>query len=715
MNRVSRFVLNISVIASHFLLGSSVVLAQQESGVLEEVVVTAEKRETSLQDTAISITAFTGDMMRRFGIRDSLDLAKMVPNLNIGARRNEVLVNIRGIQSNNTTEIGDPAVALHLDGVYLSRPRGAAALFYDVERIEVLRGPQGTLYGRNATAGNINIITNKPTNEFDASGEILFGNYNRVSTRGMLNVPVVEDKFMLRAAFMSDKRDGFNKNDRVVDSIESTDDADDVAFRLHGLINITDNLSALITGHYHDIGGVGGNPGFQNLIEDPSDLRVISLNTQPYIDAEVYGFNVQLDWDMDGMALTYLGAFNVDDVKDRLQDADQTTPVFSGAATALFGPFSQWTQVYTHELRLASTGDSRINWLLGLYHFDEEQDVFLYFQPNPGVTVLEFDQFDIGATSKAAFGEIRFDVSDRVELVGGARYTDDRKHRNGETRTVVSGNIVARSPNIGSADSENFDWKVGANFRPADDALYYASVATGYKAGGFNDGIGAPYDPEEVLSYEIGTKLMFQGRRLMLNGSIFYMDYSDLQVSATGIGPTGLPGLFTQNAAEATVQGGEIELVALVGDYARIDASVGYVDATYDEYQTDDPSIPGTLIEDLSGNRLTKAPEWTFNIGAEYEFQLGGLGTLTPRVQFHYEDDQYLREFNKPVDHEDSFTRTDVVISFRHAGGQWYLEGFVNNIEDEDVRNNLQNFPGHGLQYQLDAARTYGVRLGFEL
>jgi iron complex outermembrane receptor protein len=271
------------------------------------------------------------------------------------------------------------------------------------------------------------------------------------------------------------------------------------------------------------------------------------------------------------------------------------------------------------------------------------------------------------------------------------------------------------SPNIGASSSSNFDWKAGVNWRPADDSLYFFSVATGYKAGGFNDGIGSPYDPEEVLSYEIGTKQMFQGRRLMLNGSIFYMDYSDLQVSATGIGPTGLPGLFTQNAAEATVEGGEVELVALVGESARIDASVGYVDATYDEYVTDDPSVGGTLLEDLEGNKLTKAPEWTFNVGAEYEFQLGGIGTLTPRVQFHYEDDQFLREFNKPVDHEDSFTRTDIIVSYRHSNGQWYLEAFVNNIEDEDVRNNLQNFPGHGLQYQLDAPRTYGVRIGFEL
>jgi iron complex outermembrane receptor protein len=707
------------VVCSGALLAATA-LAQEGGLALEEIVVTAEKREATLQDTAISVTAFSGDMLRRMGVRDARDLAIHVPNLYIGSRRNEVLINVRGIQSNNTTEVGDPAVALHLDGVYLSRPRSAAALFHDVERIEVLRGPQGTLYGRNATAGNINIITNKPTNELDASGEILFGNYDRISARGMVNVPIIDDRLMMRAAVMSDNRDGYNDNDVQFGYIKNTDDADDLSIRLHTLVNFTDSLSALVTLKYHDTGGVGPNTSFVRLIEDPDDLRQFSFNTQPSIDVEVYGLTTEINWEFWNMALTYIGGWNVDDVKNRLQDADQTTRAFGPPTNTMaqFGPFSQYTYALSHELRLASTdADSRLRWLAALYYFDEVQDVWLNFNPVPGVQRLIFDQDDVSALSKAVFGEAKFDLTDQFELVGGIRYTEDEKARYGQTVTIANVfTIVGVSPNIGKVKSDSTDWRAGINWRPTDDWLYYFSASTGYKAGGFNDGIGAPYDPEEVMSYEGGAKTSFFERRLLLNGSVFYMDYTDLQVSATGVNPiTGLPGLFTQNAGEATVWGLEIEGQALLSDAARVDFSLAYLDAEYDQYDTDDPSVPGTLIEDLSGNRLTKAPEWSFNIGAEYEFRLGEMGTLTPRVSFHFEDDQFLREFNKPVDHEDSFTRTDLVLTYRAPGERLYVEAFANNLEDEDVRNNLQNFPGHGLQYALDAPRTYGVRIGYEM
>ena len=209
------------------------------TGLLEEIVVTAEKRQATLQDTAISITAVTGDMMRRMGVRDISDLISMVPNMRVADSREDFIINVRGIQSNNTTEVGDPAVAVHIDGVYRPRPRGARALFFDTARVEVLRGPQGTIYGRNATAGNVNIITNKPVNEFDASAEVSYGNYDNISTSGMINVPVIDDRLMLRAAVLTNDRDGFNINNRAVKSIKNTNDADQFAARGHILARPT--------------------------------------------------------------------------------------------------------------------------------------------------------------------------------------------------------------------------------------------------------------------------------------------------------------------------------------------------------------------------------------------------------------------------------------------------------------------------------------------
>ena len=693
-----------------------------DTGVLEEIVVTAEKRQATLQDTAISITAVTGDMIRRMGVRDISDIVSMVPNMRVSDSREDFIINVRGIQSNNTTEVGDPAVAVHIDGVYRPRPRGARALFFDTQRVEVLRGPQGTIYGRNATAGNVNIITNKPVNEFDAAAEVSYGNYDNISATGMINVPVIDDRLMLRAAVLTNDRDGFNINNRQVKTIKNTNDADQIAVRGHILAEPTDNLSILVSTNYQETRGVGQTRAFVSLIEDPSDERVFSLDSQNSIAIDVYGISTEINWQFENMELTYLGARQVDDIKNQLIDCDQTTPIgafaiFSGDSVCEFGPFSQNSQSWSHEFRVNSTDpDARIRWLAGLYYFDEDQDVHLVFNPNPGAISLVFDQYSTGSLTKAMFGQVDFSLTEQIELVGGVRYTDDEKARYGETRvTLGASTILNVSPNIGKTTSTSTDWKAGINWHYSDDALYYFSAGTGYKAGGFSDGVGFPYLSEEVKSYEVGAKHTLLDSRMQLNTSFFYMDYTDLQVSSVGTGPNNLPGLFTNNAAAATVWGFELEGKVILSEQARIDLALSYLDAEYDEFITDDPTIGGLTAEDLSGKNLASSPNWTFNIGAEYEFNLGDMGTLTPRINFYFNDDMFLREFNKPVDKQDSYTKTDIVVGYRHPGGNLYVEGYVNNVEDEDVRTLLQSFPGHGLQFQLAEPRTYGIRVGYEM
>ena len=693
-----------------------------DTGLLEEIVVTAEKRQATLQDTAISITAVTGDMMRRMGVRDISDLISMVPNMRVADSREDFIINVRGIQSNNTTEVGDPAVAVHIDGVYRPRPRGARALFFDTARVEVLRGPQGTIYGRNATAGNVNIITNKPVNEFDASAEVSYGNYDNISATGMINVPVIDDRLMLRAAVLTNDRDGFNINNRAVKSIKNTNDADQFAARGHILARPTDDLSILVSANYQEIRGVGQSRAFINLIEDPGNERVFSLDSQNSIAIDVYGISTEINWQFGNMEMTYLGARQVDDMKNQLQDCDQTTPIgafaiFSGDSVCEFGPFSQDSQSWSHEFRVNSTDpDARIRWLGGLYYFDEDQDAHLVFNPNPGGISLVFDQHSTGSLTKAVFGQVDLSVTEQIELVGGIRYTDDEKARYGETRTVIADFLVVGvSPNIGKTTSTSTDWKAGINWHFSDDALYYFSAGTGYKAGGFSDGVGFPYLKEDVKSYEVGAKHTLLDGRLQLNTAVFYMDYTDLQVSSVGTGPNGLPGLFTNNAAAATNWGFELEGKVALVENALLDFALSYLDAEYDEFITDDPTIPGLTAEDLAGKDLTNSPNWTLNIGAEYQIDLGGMGTLTPRVNFYFNDDMYLREFNKPIDKQDSFTKTDIVVGYRHPGGSLYVEGYVNNLENEDVRSLMQSFPGHGLQFQLAEPRTYGVRFGYEM
>ena len=684
---------------------------QEDSLAIEEIIVTAEKRENTLQNTPLSIAAIGGETMERMGIKSSLDLASYVSNAAVGNFRNNIIVNVRGIQSNNANEVGDPAVAMHIDGIYISRPRGARALFFDAERVEVLRGPQGTLYGRNATAGSINVISNKPVNEWQGSAELTLGSFNQIATRGMINIPLVDDKLMMRAAIMTDNHDGYNINNRRNPTIRNTDDADELAARLHLLFKPTERLSILFSGRYQDMGGVGGHERAVSIVEDPSNPRVFSLDTQPVLDAEVKSLSAQVDLDLDVASLTYLVGWNKDDFYN-VQDLDQTVPIFGNARSdAVFGPSIQHTETVSHELRLTSNAtDSRLSWIVGLYHFKEDQTAQLFIKTSPIQTIYA-NQFDVSARSKAAFGQLAFRFTDQLEAVGGLRYTEDKKARFGETRILINGFPVSVSPNIGSLKESRTNWKAGLNWRPHAGSLHYAQVATGYKAGGFNNGVLNSYQPEDLTSYEVGTKQTLFDGRLQFNASAFYMTYKNLQVTVIDI-INGVPGTLTRNAAKATSWGVELEGQARLTRQARINFGVGYLNAKYDKYVTDDPLLPGLTPEDLSGNHLIQAPKWSANVGLEYEFALGNIGTLTPSAHVSFKDDVYLREFNKPIDFQKRYTKTDIVLTYRTNNGRFHLEGFVNNLENKSIRNNLSNSPGHGAFFSMSPPRTWGVRGG---
>ncbi len=715
------------VIAGLIDLSASPARAQSnESLTLEEVIVTAQKRAVSLQDTALSISAFSGEALDTRGVRDTLGLSGFVPNLTVGAFGDAIVVNVRGIQTNDTSETGDPSVAFHVDGVYQARPRGAGAQFYDLDRVEVLRGPQGTLYGRNATAGSLNVITNKPRQEFEASAEVIAGNYDRLGIRAMVNIPAIEDTLSFRAAYYSEDRDGYNENDGVVSSIDNSNDEDAQSFRLHGLWTPNNDLSLLLSGYFYETDAVGGH--WVNLeAVDSSDLRDYPLNTQSVYDAEQWRVAADLSWSIgNNWVLTYATSYQEDKINEQIRDFDGVdgVPGFPPFVPpdATFGPFNTDSEQTSHELRVAWDGaDTAWSGLAGLYYFKEEQDTLLDVILFENVVELEFDQFDAETESQAIFADFQYGFNEQWQFVGGLRYTDDYKHRFGETTiTNLAGAPVGPpgvtvSPNVGKVESNSTDWKLGFNWTPTDDALYYVLAGTGYKQGGFNSGIDPTgYEPEEVLNFEVGAKLEFWDGRARLNTSAFLMDYTDLQVSTTQVTEEDT-GLVTKNAAESTIWGVEVEGLVLVSEAFELDYALSYLNTQYDEFiSCDDFTMSCSSGEsvDLAGNSLTHSPEWTFNLGAQYTFSLGDMGSLTPRLQFYYSDEYYIREFNLDVDKQDSFTRTDLLMTYRSPSEKFLVQAFVRNIEDEEVVNN-----GLLLLYFLGAnvspPRTYGVRAAF--
>lgn len=695
-------------------------------GAIEEIIVTAERREASLQDTAIAVSVFNGDVIDQFGAQNIVTLANYIPNVTISRINNSLFINTRGVSSNDQTAIGDPSTAFHIDGTYITRTRGAASVFFDIDRIEFLRGPQGTLWGRNATAGSMNVITNKPKKEFEAVADLQVGDYSEIIARGAVNVPI-NDVFSARLAGYYNERDGYANSGPLVS--DDYDDADDTALRLHLLYEPSEALSFLLSGYYHKAEPVSvSNTLLDTLLNgNPRDAPV---NTPGSLEQDDTQLSLEINWELGAAVLTSLTSFRTDDQEERRWDLD-FTPTNTSIAS-----FGEESEAFSQELRLTSVEPAwGWNWLLGLYYLDEDQDstnvvLFDDFLPNPMGpmfppldAIIDIRNDPIEAESIAAFGNFTRPLTETLEAVLGLRYTADEKSQTGGQTTTA---IIPAPPPIGpimmpivdlayenEEDWDQFDWKLGLNWRPNDASLYYLSVATGYKSGQFNID-GSEVRPEEVTSYEFGAKNQLLDNTLQLNGTIFYMDYEDLQRQVFEVSPAGGVGAFTRNATEATIWGFEGEGIWAPIDPLRMHFTLAYLNTEYDDYlfTSQNPPVVGPITTvQLEGNTLPFSPEWTLNVGGQYTWDLSNLGALTAFVNFYWEDDFFTGDQNlRPEEFQESFTQTDARLTWDSPGRRISVEAFVRNIEDEDVIRNGFNIPPSGWKYILDPPRTYGMR-----
>jgi iron complex outermembrane recepter protein len=657
---------------------SSTALAQSA---LEEITVTASKRESSLQETPVAITAMTGEQLERSNVRNADDMASFVPGLEIGSTVGNLQIALRGVSNDSFFLAGDPAVAFHIDGVFRGRQTGGNAAFLDLERVEVLKGPQGTLYGRNATAGSINIITAKPKQHFEGYVEGLAGNFSHAGARGMVNVPIIEDKVAIRAAFLKEARDGFYENGPQVK--ENTGDVDDTAFRLHTLITPNDRLSILLSADYQGRGGVGDGTqilvGRDARVKDIEDPYRIHLNTLGERNDDFYTLSVETNYSFDSAKLTYLGAYH-DSSVDIWMDYDRSDrqPFPLGVVVA--------SQQQSHELRLASAGDDNtVDWLIGGYVFSEDAERATDIQINAALHSATI-QPDFDVQSMAAFGQATWHVTDAVRVTGGLRYTkDDKSEDNTRAYRTLNG-ITTLTVAQYEHDWESWDWTFGADWFPVENTMLYAKVGTGFKSGGFNDpllqGLADPvFKPEKMLAYQAGQKSRFLGGTLQVNSEAFYYDYSDLQINQL-IGATNI----TSNAADARIMGVETEIVALPADNLHVSLGVGYLDSEFGTFHTFD--VVTGQIADVSGSPLAKAPEWSVNAGMGYDFVLANQWRITPSVNFTYRSSNKLRIFNDPGTTQPAWTRTDVSVDIKSPNETLGVQLFANNLEDEVVWTN---------------------------
>jgi iron complex outermembrane recepter protein len=671
--------------------------SEAAAGNQDEIIVTAERRAANVQRVPITINTFSGEQLQAQGVDNTADLQARTPGFLMSSNIVFAQPYLRGIGNSTLTIGSDSSVAVHVDGVYMTRPAAAFQDLFDVERVEVLKGPQGTLYGRNATGGVINIITQAPTDTFTARGDLTLGNYNRVTVNGTISGPL-SDNVAGRLTAMSSTRDGYVRNlyngtrleDEDVQAIRGA-----LRFEPSSDLSITlsadalrerdtrgDGLKSVITG--------AGSAGY-SIPPDPHDVR---KDYQNHTNVDLAGASARVEWDLGDVTLHSLTAFRHSAFNLAL-DLD-----LSDNAHSYVDPETENSDTWTQEVSLASDGAGPFEWIAGVFYLNEDADtLFNIFQPGINTHPNGFNQ----TTAWATFGQASLWANDQLRFTLGGRYSEETKDAR-----VITNFPAPTQTQTGEHSWSAFTPHASIDFFPTENTMLFLSATRGFKSGGFNaTARGLPrFDPEFVWSYEGGVKSSFDEGRLRTNLSVFHYDYQDLQVRAL------VSGIISgvTNAAAATVDGAEAEVVYRPMDNTTFNLGVSYLDATFDDFPTTNPDVGPTPIN-LAGNSLPRAPNWQISFGAEHAFELGA-GTLTVRGDWAYQSETFFDEFNDPTRRQKPFSTLAGRVTYEPAGAAWSLALWGRNLTDEDyITNTLRSAGTYGTAYQYGPPMTFGVTL----
>jgi iron complex outermembrane receptor protein len=738
---------------------------------LEEIVVTAQRRSENLQRAAIAVTAVTAQDVARAGVTEATQLTRIAPALQIGSSGGTLTqFFLRGVGNVTNNSLSDAAVSVNLDGVPIVRSTAGGGMFYDLDRIEVLKGPQGTLYGRNATGGAINVITTKPTlgaYSGYVTGE--FGNYDAIKLQGAVNIPL-GDKAAVRVAAISSDHDGYLS--------DGTDDEELRAIRVQATYEPNDTFKVTFGGDYASFGGKGGGTTPYGLNVDdrigPTDPRAQAvyqntfspvagsflhpLTANSYLDNKYWGVFAQADIQTPLGALTIIPSY-------RKADIDYVTNT-----TFTINDRMKNDQL-TFEARLASDDDKRLSYILGLFYLDES------VKQTPGYTEDYFSAhglFDTDTTSYAAFGRLAFKVTDNFRLTGGVRYTKDEKKGLLDAYNIIvvcgilggypcigtpglpiqralpaqfvlpngapvpfqpwgvngAAAITTRVINNPSKDFTKTTYRVGFEYDLREDSLIYGAFETGFKAGGFFNSIDNPvYRPETIDAFTLGSKNRFWDNRLQLNLEAFYWKYKDQQVSHFRLNSQGGSEYVTENIGETEMKGLEVEAKALVTETTTLSATVQYLDAERTNFVYTNPASNGPPVTgcrstltgsfytiNCNGTPAMNSPEWTINAGLEQVYEFNSGHKLTFNADVRWQTSYYAGFEQLPTQKEKGYALLDLQLQYQPPGEQFSVALYGNNVTDEAVVNyaNVHPFGGGMVLQSLRPPRTYGVRVGYK-
>jgi iron complex outermembrane receptor protein len=713
----------------------------------DEIVVTARKREESLQEVPIAVTVLSNEIMEAQSMRDLNDIGDFTPNLDVSMSNgitggpSEATVYIRGIGQIDTEMFTDPGVGIYVDGVYLARAQGSILDLLDLERVEVLRGPQGTLFGKNTTGGAINFISKRPHGEPAHMVELTTGAFSRRDVKAKVNTPLAQGLFA-SVAFSLANRDGYAESLATGERFND-DNRDSVRGALRWLAS-EDVVLDLTVDYYREgetaldmtLLGVAQTPllEFYNRVTGDAGLPIIgqdfvtgdltrSYSTgQRYADGDVLGTTLIVDWSiLGGASLRSISAYRRIDFQHDV-DADGTPLTFLQRSN------HQQQDQLSQEIQLSGSAlDDRLSWLIGGLYFTESShdeswatvwgDIFAALEaapgplyappfypsslcdpgpPPPGMPCLggagnpfnmmfyegagDFTRMQLETSSSALFGEATLSVTDKLSATAGLRYTYEEKQLDYFVRYAHGTPDVA----LYNQDSWNaLSPRFSLTYQATKDLLLYSSAAHGFRSGGFNGrpqqrGVLDPFDPETLWAYEVGFKSDWQNRRLRLNGAFFFYDYTDIQFSAGLADDDGRAVFVLQNAGKAKAWGYELEMTARPGRGWLWTASLAHIDNEYTELNDVEPN--GVTLD----SKFPKTPKWSLTLSPQYSFGLGNAGKLTLRADYSYRSKIYNDVSNSSLVTQEGYGLLHARMVFLPTSESWELALFGTNLTDEE-------------------------------
>ncbi len=741
-------------------LSANAATAAEKDETISEVVVTAQYREENVQKVAIAITAVGGEDLQAQGVTGFKELGTRLPSLRFGSgvTGGENVITMRGLGSQNTTPGGDSPVAYNIDGVYVQRTTSIDPEFYDIARVEVLRGPQGTLYGRNSVGGSINVITNKPTGEFHAGADAMLGNYDARTFRAFLNAPLADNgdfRAAARLTAVSAEHDAYTKNLSTKPTATNQLDAQDYQMlRAQLSLDFNADASLLLAASLSQNKGVAGTATAwwqtpARYTRAPLGIAIGSacdFSTAAKFDPrrvchdapdrgknETELYSATFDWALPFANFTSVTAYGTSDV-NQVSDGDG-----SDLPMAIGAPWILNSKQFSQEVRFASKGDGALRWVVGgIYFYGKNFQDFGYRDLgfNDFGPTAPFDAFNFFSqgTSKtkswAPFAQLDYDLSKTgagvpLTLTLGVRYTHDRKYgfnRLDYQLPLVCGGSCGVTQGPFSKSWDQVTGKIGAAYQVNEDTLAYVSVSRGYLAGGNIVGLPNIYNPETLTSYDAGWKSRFADGKVQLNIAAYHQVIKNLQVFIQSSTQSGI-----NNVNGSTdVNGLEVEFTAVPVENLRLNASLTVTDAKYGRYITTDTRFGGpgpgcdatTKLCNFKGNRLNQTPPAAINLGAEYTFETG-FGTLTPRIDTYFSGKVDFLPDNFPTSRQKSYHTTNLRLTWNSLDSRYKVDAFVANLEDDDIISNdgLQSIslgqqalePDNFVYYP---PRTYGLRVG---